>query len=128
VLGSMSVLPTAVSYYDGFFVSPTQVLARATTSAGKGVTTEFKEGQKLDAYTVFEDISQVTPDVEREMTISGGFVNNLASTADAKSFTYVFEGIEFPYVPPAPAAAGLDRRVEIPQQQQRRTPNPHPRQ
>jgi len=23
----------------------------------------------------------------------------LASTADAKSFTYVFEGIEFPYVP-----------------------------
>ena len=99
VLGSLSVLPQAVSYYDGFFVSPTQVLARATTSGGKGVTTDFKEGQKLDAYTVFEDISKVTPDVERELTISGGFVNNLASTADAKSFTYVFEGIEFPYVP-----------------------------
>ena len=99
VLGSVSVLPQAVSYYDGFFVSPTQVLARATTSGGKGVTTEFKEGQKLDAYTVFEDISKVTPDVERELTISGGFVNNLASTSDAKSFTYVFEGIEFPYVP-----------------------------
>jgi FtsP/CotA-like multicopper oxidase with cupredoxin domain len=99
VLGSLSVLPQAVSYYDGFFVSPTQVLARATTAAGKGVTTDFKEGQKLDAYTVFEDISKVTPDVERELTISGGFVNNLASTADAKSFTYVFEGIEFPYVP-----------------------------
>jgi FtsP/CotA-like multicopper oxidase with cupredoxin domain len=98
-LGSMSVLPSAVSYYDGFFVSPTQVLARATTSGGKGVTTDFKEGQKLDAYTVFEDISQVTPDVERELTISGGFLNNLASTSDAKSFTYVFEGIEFPYVP-----------------------------
>ena len=30
-LGSMSVLPSAVSYYDGFFVSPTQILARATT-------------------------------------------------------------------------------------------------
>ena len=88
-----------MSYYDGFFVSPTQVLAKATTSGGKGVTTEFKEGQKLDAYTVFEDISQVTPDVERELTISGGFLNNLASTSDAKSFTYVFEGIEFPYVP-----------------------------
>ena len=92
-------MPQAVSYYDGFFVSPTQVLARATTSGGKGVTTEFKEGQKLDAYTVFEDISKVTPDVARELTISGGFVNNLASTSDAKSFTYVFEGIEFPYVP-----------------------------
>ncbi len=99
VLGSLSVLPEAVSYYDGFFVSPTQVLARATTSGGKGVTTAFKEGQKLDAYTVFEDISQVTPDVTRELTISGGFLNNLASTSDAKSFTYVFEGLEFPYVP-----------------------------
>ena len=92
VLGSLSVLPTAVSYYDGFFVSPTQVLAKATTTGGKGVTTEFKDGQKVGAYTVFEDISQVTPDVERELTISGGFLNNLASTSDAKSFTYVFEG------------------------------------
>ena len=43
-LGSLSVLPSAVSYYDGFFVSPTQILARATTSAGKGVTTAFKRG------------------------------------------------------------------------------------
>ena len=98
-LGSLSVLPSAVSYYDGFFVSPTQVLTKATTSGGKGVTTEFKEGQPLGAYTVFEDISQVTPDVERELTISGGFLNNLASTSDAKSFVYVFEGISFPYVP-----------------------------
>ena len=99
VLGSVSVLPSAVSYYDGFFVSPTQVLAKATTSDGKGVTTEFKEGQPLGAYTVFEDISQVTPDVTRELTISGGFVNSLASSNDPKSFTYVFEGIEFPYAP-----------------------------
>ena len=99
ILGSLSVLPEAVSYYDGFFVSPTQILARATTSGGEGVTTEFKEGQELGAYTVFEDISQVTPDVERELTISGGFVNNLANSNDPKSFTYVFEGIEFPFAP-----------------------------
>ena len=39
------------------------------------------------------------PTSTRELTISGGFLNNLASTSDAKSFTYVFEGIEFPYVP-----------------------------
>ena len=51
VLGSLSVLPSAVSYADGFFVFPTQVLARATTSAGKGVTTAFDEGQTLGAYT-----------------------------------------------------------------------------
>src|SRR5215212_7429449 len=30
VLGSLSVLPSAVSYADGFFVFPTQVLAKAT--------------------------------------------------------------------------------------------------
>ena len=98
-LGSLSVLPSAVSYYDGFFVSPTQILARATISAGKGVTTAFKEGQKLDAYTVFEDISQSKPDIEREMVITGGFLNNLASLSDAKSFMYVFEGIGFPNAP-----------------------------
>ena len=98
-LGSLSILPSAVSYYDGFFVSPTQTLAKATTSAGKGITTAFKEGQKLDAYTVFEDISQLKPDVERELVISGGFLNNLASLSDAKSFMYVFEGIGFPNAP-----------------------------
>src|SRR3990170_3878141 len=85
VLGSLSVLPEAVSYYDGFFVSPTQILARATTSAGKGVTTAFNAGQKLDAYTVFEDIAQIKPDVERELVISGGFLDNLASPNDAKA-------------------------------------------
>ena len=88
-----------MSYYDGFFVSPTQVLAKATTSGGKGVAIEFKHGQKLDAYTVFEDISQVTPDVTRELLISGGFLNNLANTNDPKSFEYVFEGIGFPNAP-----------------------------
>ena len=99
VLGSLSVLPEAVSYYDGFFVSPTQILTRATTSAGKGVTTAFELGQKLDAYTVFEDISQIKPDVERELVISGGFLDNLASPDDPKAFMYVFEGIGFPNAP-----------------------------
>ncbi len=99
ILGSLSVLPQAVSYYDGFFVSPTQVLARATISAGKGVTTDFKQGQALGAYTVFKDISKVEPDVTRELLISGGFTNSLANINDPKSFTYVFEGIEFPFAP-----------------------------
>jgi FtsP/CotA-like multicopper oxidase with cupredoxin domain len=99
ILGSLSVLPEAVSYYDGFFVSPTQVLARATISAGEGVTTAFEEGQELGAYTVFEDISKVEPDFTRELLISGGFTNSLANINDPKSFTYVFEGIEFPFAP-----------------------------
>ncbi len=112
-LGNLSVLPSAVSYYDGFFVSPTQILARATTSAGKGVTTAFNEGQKLDAYTAFEDISKVTPDFERELVISGGFLNDLASKSDAKAFVYAFAGIGISQCSPAPAAAWLGRRVEV---------------
>ena len=50
-LGNLSVLPSAISYADGFFVFPTQVLARAVTAGGQGVTTAFAEGQKLGAYT-----------------------------------------------------------------------------
>ena len=98
-LGNVSVLPSAVSYADGFFVFPTQVLARAEISGGKGVTTEFADGQPLNAYTPFRDISQVTPDFERELVISGGFLNDLASKADSKAFVYAFDGTAFPNVP-----------------------------
>ena len=35
-LGYVSVLPSALSYHDGFFVFPTQILARATTDGGQG--------------------------------------------------------------------------------------------
>jgi FtsP/CotA-like multicopper oxidase with cupredoxin domain len=98
-LGSVSVLPSAVSYYDGFFVSPTQVLLKATTSGGQGKTTVFNEGQQLDAYTAFENISEGKPDFERDLVISGGFLNDLASKSDAKSFVYAFDGTTFPNVP-----------------------------
>ena len=65
VLGSLSVLPSAVSYADGFFVFPTQVLARATPSEGGGVTTPFIEGQSLGAYTSFVDLANAMPDFKR---------------------------------------------------------------
>jgi FtsP/CotA-like multicopper oxidase with cupredoxin domain len=97
-LGSLSVLPSAVSYYDGFFVSPTQILARATTAGGQGAATPFVEGQPLNAHTAFEDLSLVKPDFERDLIINGGFLNNLASTSDAKSFVYAFSGTTFPNV------------------------------
>ena len=98
VLGNVSVLPSAISYYDGFFVSPTQILLKATTDGGKGKTTEFVEGQKLDAYTPFRDISQVKPDFERPIDITGGFLNDLASKSDAKAFIYAFANMAFPNV------------------------------
>ncbi len=42
VLGSLSVLPFAVSYDDGFFAFPTQVLARAKPTHGAGVPTSLR--------------------------------------------------------------------------------------
>ncbi len=99
VLGSLSVLPSAVSYADGFFVFPTQVLARATPSEGGGVTTSFIEGQSLGGYTSFVDLATTTPDVKRQILISGGFLNNMASTEDPKAFVYAFDGGAFPNVP-----------------------------
>jgi FtsP/CotA-like multicopper oxidase with cupredoxin domain len=98
-LGYLSVEPSALSYHDGFFVFPTQILARAVPSEGKGTTTEFAEGQPLNAYTVFRDLSKVTPDFKRELTIAGMFFNDLASKNDPKAFVYAFDGTAFPNVP-----------------------------
>jgi FtsP/CotA-like multicopper oxidase with cupredoxin domain len=97
-LGTLSILPSAVSYYDGFFYFPTQMLARAVPSGGQGVTVAFKEGQKLGAFSAFNELSKVTPDFTRTLTIMGGFLNDLANKNDPKSFTYAYEGIAFPNV------------------------------
>jgi FtsP/CotA-like multicopper oxidase with cupredoxin domain len=99
VLGSLSVLPSAVSYADGFFLFPTQVLARAKPSQGPGVTTPFVDGQPLNAYTAFDDLSNTKPDVQRQLLITGGFLNNLASPEDPKAFIYAFDNDAFPSVP-----------------------------
>ncbi|MGF7162556.1 FtsP/CotA-like multicopper oxidase with cupredoxin domain [Rhodoligotrophos appendicifer] len=99
VLGSVSTLPDVISYDDGFFLFPTQVLARATSTGEKGVTTPFVEGQPLNAYTSFVELSGAAPDVKREIKIGGGFLNNMASQADPKSFVYAFDGGAFPNVP-----------------------------
>ena len=99
VLGALSILPSNVSYYDGFFYFPTQVLARAVPAEGKGETTVFAEGQPLGAYTSFEDISTVTPDVTRNILINGGFLNNLVADNEPKAFIYAFDSGAFPNVP-----------------------------
>ena len=65
----------------------------------RGVTTAFVEGQPLDAYTSFVDLANTTPDLKRQIVISGGFLNNMASTDDPKAFVYAFDGGAFPNVP-----------------------------
>lgn len=98
-LGQVSVNPAVVSYVDGFFVYPTQLLARVEPEAGEGVTTAFVPGQALDAYTSFVDLSGVTPDVKRKLYVTGGFTNNHASKQDPNAFTYQFANNQFPYIP-----------------------------
>ena len=98
-LGTLSILPSAISYYDGFFVFPTQVLARAVPSEGRGVSVAFTEGQKLEAYATFDELSKLTPDFKRQLKITGGFLNDLASKSDPKAFVYAFDGTAFPNVP-----------------------------
>src|SRR4029450_12897034 len=73
--------------------------ARAVPSQGAGVTTAFTEGQSLGAYTAFADLANTTPDVKRQILISGGFLNNMASLEDPKAFVYAFDGGAFPTVP-----------------------------
>jgi FtsP/CotA-like multicopper oxidase with cupredoxin domain len=96
VLGKMSISPKYISYFDGFFIFPTQVLARAKAVEPNGVTTAFVEGQKLGAYTSYVDLSKATPDVKRKILMNGGFINKLADKNDPKAFVYAFDGQAFP--------------------------------
>ena len=99
VLGTLTVESSAYSYRDGFFAFPPQTLLKATPTEGNGETTEFFDHQPLGSYTSFIDVSDEKPDVTREIVISGGFLNNMASSSDPKSFVYAFDGGAFPNVP-----------------------------
>jgi FtsP/CotA-like multicopper oxidase with cupredoxin domain len=98
VLGTLSVQPQHVSYADGFFLFPTQVLARAVPSQPGGETSPFVDGQALNAYTSFVDVADAKPDVTRKIVINGGFLNALASKNDPKAFVYAFDSGAFPDV------------------------------
>ena len=105
-LGTLSLLPSAISYADGFFIFPSQTLLNADPGDGQGVTTAFSPGQKLGAATPFHDLSHLKPDVSRTLVINGGFLNNHASKADPKAFVYAFAGNAFPNVPLIQARLG----------------------
>ncbi|MFM2004975.1 MAG: hypothetical protein RLZZ09_630, partial [Pseudomonadota bacterium] len=98
-LGQLNVDRSVISYFDGFFIYPTQVLASVEPEVGEGVTTAFVEGQPLNAYTSFVDLQGVTPDVKRKLYVSGGFTNNHASKQDPNAFAYQFANNQFPYIP-----------------------------
>lgn len=99
VLGTVTVEPSAISYYDGFFVSPTQVLARVKPESGEGVTAPFVAGQALGAHTSFVDLQGIEPAVKRSLLAGGGFTNEHASDQDPKAFMYTFANNTFPNTP-----------------------------
>jgi len=98
-LGTISVDPANVSYADGFFVYPTQILLTTQPTAGTGTTVPFVGGQPTNAYTSFVDLSNVVPDVKRTLRITGGFNNTNSNTEDPNTFDYQFDGNQFPNIP-----------------------------
>jgi len=105
-LGTLSVVPSSISYLDGFFVFPSQTLLDAVPDEGQGITTAFRPGQELGAPTPFHDLSKLKPDVSRTLVIDGGFLNTHASNEDPKAFVYAFSGNTFPNVPLIQARLG----------------------
>jgi FtsP/CotA-like multicopper oxidase with cupredoxin domain len=99
VLGTVTIDPKYISARDGFFTFPTQTLLHVTPDSGEGQTTAFEPGQNLDTYTSYVDTSVMTPDVKRDIKISGGFGNQKASKSDPKAFTYEFADNLFPNIP-----------------------------
>ena len=127
-LGSLSVLPSAVSYYDGFFVSPTQILARATTSAGKGRHHGVRRGAKARClhrvrghFQGHARLRARAGDLRRLSQRSRQHVRSQGLRLRLRRHGVSQRSL-------APAAARLGRRVDVRQQQQRRASDPHSRQ
>ncbi|MGE0273183.1 MAG: multicopper oxidase domain-containing protein [Alphaproteobacteria bacterium] len=99
VLGGINVLPETISYNDGFFIYPTQKLATAVPSQGKGETVPFPAGQKLNTYTSFVELSKTKPDHTRNILINGGFLNDMTTRDEPKAFIYAFDSKAFPSTP-----------------------------
>ncbi|MDO8732419.1 MAG: multicopper oxidase domain-containing protein [Actinomycetota bacterium] len=99
VTGTVHLNPLSVSYMDGFFAYPTQTLLTTQPTTGSGTTVAFAQGQALNAYTSFDDLSNVKPAVQRTLVISGGFANTLSNPQDPNTFTYQFDGNQFPNIP-----------------------------
>lgn len=64
-LGNETIDPTKVSWYDFQFVYPTQILLYAKPVGAAVASVSIVDGQPLNAYTGFQDLSTRSPDVIR---------------------------------------------------------------
>jgi FtsP/CotA-like multicopper oxidase with cupredoxin domain len=99
VLGTVEIDTSVLSYFDGFFAYPTQVLARMKPERGTGLTTPFPAGHALGAHTSFVDLATRTPALKRELLVSGGLDNEHANKQDPQTFLYEFDDNTFPNTP-----------------------------
>ena len=99
VLGSLSVLPSAISYADGFFVFPTQVLARATPAQGRWRDDRVR--RRAGARRL-HGISRPRQRHTGRQAADHDFrriSQQHRSNEDPKAFVYAFDGGAFPNVP-----------------------------
>ena len=99
VVGTVEIDASVLSYFDGFFAYPTQVLARVTPAAGAGTTSPFVAGQELGAHTSFTDLAAREAVVKRNLVVTGGFDNENVSNQDPQAFLYEFDDNTFPNTP-----------------------------
>jgi len=114
-LGTLSVPAESTSYFDGFFLFPTQKLLTVNVDSGDGAgtTVPFNDGQPLGAYTSFVNLKDTKPDVTRTFTVTGGFSNEHANPNDPQAFVYEFNNNIFPYTPIARPRLGSVEKWQI---------------
>lgn len=69
VLGTESIDPSLVSYYDYQFLYPTQVLLRVVPKGDPVSPVPFPTGMPLNAQTSYVDLANVKANVNREFLI-----------------------------------------------------------
>ncbi len=93
--GTATLDPSAISYYDGFNFFPTQELFRLRATSQSVAPVVFAPGETLNAMNGFEDLSQLTPDKNRQIVLNQGTLN----PDDPGDFIFVINGMNFPYAP-----------------------------
>ena len=94
--------------------------ARRALAGARASTTAFVEGQPLGAYTSFVDLSGVTPDVKREILISGRLPQQPREQGRSQGLRLRVRRRRLSQRAADPAAARLGRGVAVRQPQQRR--------
>jgi FtsP/CotA-like multicopper oxidase with cupredoxin domain len=99
VRGVVSVDPSAISYFDGFLLHPTQTLLTVNPSQtiAKRPVVTFRPGEALHAQTAFVQTIGKKVDVSRTLELDAGGMNVYANPSDSAVFAFEIEGNQFPY-------------------------------